>query len=76
MTTILAATIASDQLSPEDAAHFKTDEDMWKKKLRIIWEDVASQQELQTFEVNYVELCANDKASGRYLWIYIPANPI
>lgn len=43
---ILENTIASGQLSPADAARFMTDEDAWKKQLRIIWEDVTSQQEL------------------------------
>lgn len=43
---ILEATIAGGQLSPEDAALFKTDEEAWLKQLRVIWEDVAKKQEL------------------------------
>ena len=43
---ILDATIQSGQLSPEDAARFKTDEEAWLKQLRVIWEDVAKKQEL------------------------------
>ena len=43
---ILESTIASGQLSAEAAAHFKTDEDAWKTQLRVIWDDLAGQQEL------------------------------
>lgn len=43
---ILEATIAGGQLSPEDAATFKTDRKAWLKQLRVIWEDVAKKQEL------------------------------
>mmetsp|Transcript_4295 Transcript_4295/g.12119 ORF Transcript_4295/g.12119 Transcript_4295/m.12119 type:complete len:187 (-) Transcript_4295:220-780(-) len=43
---ILDATIQSGQLSPEDAARFKTDDEAWLKQLRVIWEDVAKKQEL------------------------------
>ena len=37
---ILENVLASGQLSPEDAALFKTDEEAWKRQLRIIWEDL------------------------------------
>jgi hypothetical protein len=37
---ILEATIASGQLTPEQAADFKTDEDAWKAQLRIIFDDL------------------------------------
>ena len=44
---ILDATIQSGQLSAEDAARFKTDDEAWMEQLRVIWEDVAkSKQEL------------------------------
>mmetsp|Transcript_31978 Transcript_31978/g.54572 ORF Transcript_31978/g.54572 Transcript_31978/m.54572 type:complete len:181 (+) Transcript_31978:74-616(+) len=43
---ILEATIASGQLSAEDAALFKTDKKAWLKQLRVIWEDVAKREEL------------------------------
>ncbi|EJK68314.1 hypothetical protein THAOC_10518 [Thalassiosira oceanica] len=38
---ILEATIASGQISPEQAATFKSDKEAWLKQLRVIWEDVA-----------------------------------
>jgi len=41
---ILEATLESGQLSPEDAARFKTDEDAWKKQLRTIWDDLQKQK--------------------------------
>jgi hypothetical protein len=37
---ILETTIASGQLTPEQAAIFKTDEDAWKAQLRIIFDDL------------------------------------
>ena len=37
---ILEATIASGQLTPEQAAHFKTDEEAWKAQLRTIFNDL------------------------------------
>ena len=40
---ILEATIASGQISPEQAATFKSDNEAWLKQLRVIWEDVAMQ---------------------------------
>jgi len=43
---ILESTIASGQLSPEDAALFKTDEGAWKEKLRFIFDDLVGNQEL------------------------------
>jgi len=44
---ILDATIQSGQLSAEDAARFKTDDEAWMEQLRVIWEDVAKgEQEL------------------------------
>ena len=43
---ILEATLAGGQLSPEDAALFKTDRDAWLRQLRVIWEDVAGKGEL------------------------------
>lgn len=41
---ILEAVVASGQLRPEDAALFKTDEEAWKKQLRIIWDDLQKQK--------------------------------
>lgn len=40
---ILETVLASGQLSPEDAARFKTDEDAWKTQLKIIWDDLQKQ---------------------------------
>ena len=37
---ILDATIASGQLTPEQAAHFKTDEEAWKAQLKTIYDDL------------------------------------
>lgn len=37
---ILEATLASGQISPKDAARFKTDEEAWKDQLRIIFDDL------------------------------------
>jgi hypothetical protein len=37
---ILESVLASGQLSPEDAARFKTDEAAWKEQLVIIWQDL------------------------------------
>ena len=41
---ILEATVASGQLSPEDAALFQTDTEAWKRQLRMIFDDLASDQ--------------------------------
>ena len=41
---ILDSTIASGQLSTEDAARFKKDKKAWKKQLRIIYDDVTSKE--------------------------------
>ena len=41
---ILDSTIASGQLSAEDAARFKKDKKAWKKQLRIIYDDVTSKE--------------------------------
>mmetsp|Transcript_5237 Transcript_5237/g.7563 ORF Transcript_5237/g.7563 Transcript_5237/m.7563 type:complete len:176 (+) Transcript_5237:80-607(+) len=40
---VLESVIAAGQVSPEDAAHFKTDEEAWKKQLRTIWEDLQQE---------------------------------
>ena len=40
---LLEATIAGGKISPEEAATFKTDKEAWLKQLRIIWEDVATE---------------------------------
>mmetsp|Transcript_24206 Transcript_24206/g.26730 ORF Transcript_24206/g.26730 Transcript_24206/m.26730 type:complete len:180 (-) Transcript_24206:166-705(-) len=37
---VLESVIASGQVSPEDAARFKTDEEAWKKQLKTIWLDL------------------------------------
>ena len=42
---ILQATLESGQLSQEDADRFRTDEEAWKKQLRIIWEDLQPKQQ-------------------------------
>lgn len=41
---ILQQVVASGQLSPEDAARFVTDENAWKKQLRIIYDDLFNQE--------------------------------
>lgn len=41
---ILEATIQSGQLTTEQIATFKTDEDAWKKQLRVIWEDINAKE--------------------------------
>lgn len=43
---ILESTIASGQLSAEDAALFKADTRAWKKQLRVIFDDLTGKQEL------------------------------
>eukprot|EP00568_Trieres_chinensis_P006646 CAMPEP_0183293944 /NCGR_PEP_ID=MMETSP0160_2-20130417/2454_1 /TAXON_ID=2839 ORGANISM="Odontella Sinensis, Strain Grunow 1884" /NCGR_SAMPLE_ID=MMETSP0160_2 /ASSEMBLY_ACC=CAM_ASM_000250 /LENGTH=183 /DNA_ID=CAMNT_0025455161 /DNA_START=157 /DNA_END=708 /DNA_ORIENTATION=+ len=43
---ILESVLMSGQLSPEDAARFKTDEEAWKAQLRLIWEDIQPGKEL------------------------------
>ena len=43
---ILESTIASGQLSAEDATRFRTDEEAWKNQLRIIFDDLAGKEEL------------------------------
>ena len=47
---ILEAVLASGQLSPEDAARFKTDESAWKKELRFIWDELQKQAKQQKEE--------------------------
>lgn len=42
---ILDSALAGGQLSPEDAARFKTDEEAWKNQLRMIWEDLQLSQQ-------------------------------
>lgn len=42
---ILDSVLAGGQLSPQDAARFKTDEEAWRKQLRIIWEDLQLPQQ-------------------------------
>lgn len=41
---ILEATIQGGQLSPEDAARFKTDEKAWEEQLRVIFEDLGKRE--------------------------------
>ena len=41
---ILAATIQSGQLTPEQIATFRTDKDAWKKQMRVIWEDLNAKE--------------------------------
>mmetsp|Transcript_24717 Transcript_24717/g.49161 ORF Transcript_24717/g.49161 Transcript_24717/m.49161 type:complete len:182 (-) Transcript_24717:156-701(-) len=41
---LLENVIASGQISPENAARFKTDEVAWKKQLKVIWEDLAKKE--------------------------------
>ena len=41
---ILAATIKSGQLTPEQIATFRTDKDAWKKQMRVIWEDLNAKE--------------------------------
>ena len=43
---ILQATIASGQLTPEQAATFQTDEHAWKEQLRVIYHDLHGNDEL------------------------------
>lgn len=44
---ILESTLASGQISPQDAARFKTDEDAWKAQMRVIWDDLQVQKQTQ-----------------------------
>eukprot|EP00566_Odontella_aurita_P026334 CAMPEP_0113554378 /NCGR_PEP_ID=MMETSP0015_2-20120614/16117_1 /TAXON_ID=2838 /ORGANISM="Odontella" /LENGTH=186 /DNA_ID=CAMNT_0000455515 /DNA_START=225 /DNA_END=785 /DNA_ORIENTATION=- /assembly_acc=CAM_ASM_000160 len=41
---ILESVIASGQISPEQAAQFRTDKEAWIRQLRVIWEDVAKKE--------------------------------
>lgn len=43
---ILDATIASGQLTPEQVATFKTDEQAWKAQLKVIYDDLKKGGEL------------------------------
>lgn len=44
---ILKAVLASGQLTPEDAATFKTDQSAWEKELKFIWGELQKQASLK-----------------------------
>uniref|UniRef100_A0A7S1Z6I9 Uncharacterized protein n=1 Tax=Ditylum brightwellii TaxID=49249 RepID=A0A7S1Z6I9_9STRA len=44
---ILEAVIQSGQISPEDAATFKTDEKAWENELKVIWNELQKEAQKQ-----------------------------